>query len=350
VLTVATALALSACGSDNNSSTSATPSVSASACGSGTLAGQGSTFAKNIELQWIKDFSARCKTLTVDYQGTGSGAGIQAFIANQADFAGSDSIMKDDEQAGADKRCGSKAIHLPVTAGGIVLVYNLPGVDALTLSAKTLAGIFQGTIKKWDDPAIAGENKGVTLPSTAITAVHRSDGSGSTDVFSKFLTSQAGAAWKLGTGKELPWPTTIQAAKGSDGVTNAVKTTEGGLTYTELSFAVANSLPAAKIVNSSGEAIEATGDEVGKALAAATVDESKGDLRVTLDFATTSGYPISAVSYVIVCTTGNKNAEGLRSYLGYAVTDGQKGVTDIGYAPLPTTLAGKVSTAVAALA
>jgi phosphate transport system substrate-binding protein len=352
---LAGALALAACGSDNKAgSTGANKSSSAALCGSGSLAAQGSTFQKNIELQWIKDFAQQCKSLTVDYQGTGSGAGIQAFIANQADFVGSDSLMKPDEQTGADKRCssgaaGSKAIHIPVTAGGIVLVYNLPGVKDLTLSAKTLAAIFQGTITKWNDPAIAAENTGTKLPSTAIGAVHRSDASGSTDVFSKFLDSQSGGAWKLGTGKELSWATSIQAAKGSDGVTQAVTSTEGAITYTELSFAVASNLTPAKIRNAAGEAITADGEQVGKALEAATVDESAGDLRVKLDFGTKSGYPISAVSYAIVCTSGNKNAAGLKAYLTYAVGKGQTGATAIGYASLPSSLGGKVGSAVAAI-
>jgi phosphate transport system substrate-binding protein len=353
---LAAALALSACGSDNN--TTAQPSTSSSAsadCPGGTLAGSGSTFQKNIQLQWIKDFTATCSGATVDYKGTGSGAGIAQFGEGTVDFAGSDSLMKDDEQAKADTRCGSgnKALHLPVTAGAIVLTYNLKGVATLQLSPVTIAGIFQGTVKKWNDAAVAADNPGVTLPSTAIQAVHRSDASGSTDILSKFLDKTAGGAWKLGTGKELSWPGG-QSAKGSDGVTTAVKTSAagGGITYTELSFAKSNDLPVAKVKNTSGAFVDATGDSVAKALASATLDASKGDVRVTIDFATPepAAYPVSAVSYVIACDKGNRNAGLLKAYLTYATTTGQSVADGLGYAPVPATIGAKLGALVSALA
>jgi phosphate transport system substrate-binding protein len=356
-LLVAAALATSACGSDNNNP-SAAPSGSASAsasgnCTAGTLTGAGSTFQKNIELQWIKDFTAACSGTTVDYKGVGSGAGISQFGEGTVDFAGSDSIMKDDEQTKADTRCGTgnKAIHLPVTAGAIVFTYNLSKVTSLQLSPATIAGIFQGKVTKWNAAEIVADNPGVTLPSTAIQAVHRSDSSGSTDVMSKYLDKTATGVWTLGTGKELSWPGG-QAAKGSDGVTTAVKSTNGAIAYTELSFAKANDLPVAKVKNASGAFVEPTGDSVGKALASATLDESKGDLRAKIDFATAepAAYPVSAVSYVIVCDKGNKNAALLKAYLTYAIGQGQATSDALGYAPVPATIATKLTSAVAAIA
>lgn len=353
---LAAALALSACGSDNNTTTQPSTSSSASAnCPGGTLAGSGSTFQKNIELQWIKDFTATCSGATVDYKGTGSGAGIAQFGEGTVDFAGSDSLMKDDEQAKADTRCGAgnKALHLPVTAGAVVLTYNLKGVASLQLSPATIAGMFQGTIKTWNDAAVVADNPGVTLPALAVQAVHRADSSGTTDVFSKFLDKTAGGAWKLGTGKELSWPGG-QSAKGSDGVTTAVKTSAagGGITYTELSFAKSNDLPVAKVKNTSGAYVDATGDSVAKALASATLDESKGDVRVTIDFTTPepAAYPVSAVSYVIACDKGNKNAALLKAYLTYATTAGQSVADGLGYAPVPATIAAKLTATVASLA
>jgi phosphate transport system substrate-binding protein len=354
-LALAAALATSACGSDNNNPTAgSTPSSSvssSSSCPSGTLTGAGSTFQKNIELQWIKDFTASCQA-TVDYKGTGSGAGIAQFAEGTVDFAGSDSLMKDDEQANADKRCGTgnKAVHLPVTAGAIVLTYNLKGVSTLGLSADTIAKIFTGKVTKWNATEVAGDNPGVTLPATSIQPVHRSDSSGSTDVFSKFLDKLAKGSWSLGTGKELAWPGG-QSAKGSDGVTTAVKSTDGAIAYTELSFAKANDLPTVQVKNASGAYVAPSGDSVGKALASATLDETKGDLRTTLDFATTepAAYPISAVSYVIVCDKGNKNAALLKAYLTYATTTGQATADTLGYAQVPASIASKLTAAVAAI-
>ncbi len=357
-LVVAAALATSACGSDDNADAGAQPSGTASAsaagdCTAGTLTGAGSTFQKNIELQWIKDFGAACSGTTVDYKGVGSGAGISQFGEGTVDFAGSDSVMKDDEQAKADTRCGSgnKAIHLPVTAGAIVFAYNLSGVTSLQLSPTTIAGIFQGKVTKWNAAEVAADNPGATLPATAIQAVHRSDSSGSTDVMSKYLDKTANGTWTLGTGKELSWPGG-QAAKGSDGVTTAVKSTNGAIAYTELSFAKANDLPVAKVKNASGAYVEPTGDSVGKALASATLDESKGDLRAKIDFATAepAAYAVSAVSYVIVCDKGNKNAALLKAYLTYATGPGQATSDALGYAPVPGTIATKLTAAVAAIA
>jgi len=232
----------------SSSSAAAAPSSGSVSCGKASITGAGSTFQKNLELQWIKDYTSACSGAGVQYNGTGSGAGIQSFSDKQVDFAGSDSLLKETEQPKADARCGTgnKAIHIPVTGGAVVLTYNLPGVSTLKLSAPVIAGIFTGSIKTWNDPKIAADNSGTTLPKLPIQPVHRSDSSGTTDIFSKFLTADAGSDWTLGTGKELKWPGG-QAAKGSDGVTAGVKSAPGGITYTELSFAKANSLPVAQV-------------------------------------------------------------------------------------------------------
>jgi phosphate transport system substrate-binding protein len=262
--------------------------------------------------------------------------------------------MKPDEQAAADKRCGSPALHLPVTAGGIAVAYNLPSVKSLQLSPVTLAGIFQGTLKKWDAPEIKADNPGVTLPSTAITAVHREDSSGTTMVFSSFLSKTAAAAWKLGADKELTWPASIQGAKGSDGVTQAVAAAEGGITYVEKSFVDANSsLAAAKVKNSGGTYAALTSGNVSAALAGASTAANNNDIKVTIDVTKVTGdaYPITAVSYEIVCSKGKdpKKTALLKSFLTYAVGAGQSSADSVGYAPLPSSLADQVKTAVASL-
>jgi phosphate transport system substrate-binding protein len=347
-------MALSACGSDSQGggTTNASNSNPAAAanCASGDLKGAGSTFQKNIVAQWIKDFGAACSGANIDYQPVGSGAGITQFGANTIDFAGSDSVMKPDEQAAADKRCGAPAIHLPITAGGIAVMYKLGDVKDLQLSPKTIAGIFQGTVKKWDDAAVKADNPDAKLPSTAITAVHRSDSSGTTSVFSKFLNATAASDWKLGEGKELKWPASVQGAKGSDGVTQAVAGSDGAITYAEVSYATSSGLGVAKVKNGAGEYAALDAASVGKALEGASVPDTGSDLKVKYDFAnTTAGaYPITALSYEIVCSKGTDAAKLalLKAFLTYDVTSGQSAADALGFAPLPQSIADKVKTAV----
>ena len=355
-LVVVGALSLSACGSDNNATPgtggSATPSGKID-CATGDVKAAGSTFQKNIVAQWIKDYTAACSGAALDYQGIGSGAGIKQLGEGTIDFAGSDSAMKPDEQTAADKACGSPAIHLPITAGGIAIAYNLKDVKGLQLSPATLAGIFQGTIKTWDAAEIKADNPDATLPSTSITAVHREDSSGTTDVLSKYLTATAATDWKLGTGKELPWPASIQGAAKSDGVTQAVTGTDGAVTYVEVSFVENAGLQSAKIKNGAGEYAELTAANVSTALGGASVPDTGDDLKVKYDFAnTTSGaYPITAVSYEIVCTKGKDAAKAalIKSFLTYAAGAGQASAEAAGFAPLPSALATRVSTVIGTL-
>jgi phosphate transport system substrate-binding protein len=356
VLAAAGTMALSACGSDSQGGAASAPTGSASAatnCATGDLKGAGSTFQKNIIAQWIKDFGAACSGANIDYQPVGSGAGITQFGAKTIDFAGSDSVMKPDEQAAADKRCGAPAIHLPITAGGIAVMYKLSGVKDLQLSPKTIAGIFQGTVKKWNDAAVKADNPSASLPGTAITAVHRSDSSGTTNVFSKFLSKTAASDWKLGEGKELKWPASVQGAKGSDGVTQAVAGSEGAITYAEVSYATSSGLGVAKVKNGAGEYAALDAASVGKALEGASVPDS-GDLQVKYDFANTTpgAYPITALSYEIVCSKGNDAAKLalLKAFLTYDITTGQAAADALGFAPLPQTIAVKVKAAVDGLA
>ena len=348
------ALSLTACGNGDNNGPSTNPtSATKISCATGDLKGAGSTFQKNIVAEWIKDYTAACSGATLDYQGIGSGAGIKQFGSGTIDFAGSDSTMKDDEQAAADANCGSPALHLPVTAGGIAIAYNLKDVKDLQLSPATIAGIFQGTITKWDDAAVKADNPSATLPSTAITAVHRDDSSGTTNVFSKFLSKTAAAAWKLGEGKELKWPASIQGAAKSDGVAQAVAASEGGVTYVEDSFVTSGGLQSAKVKNGAGEFTALDTASVTAALAGASLPASGNDLKVSYDFAapTAGAYPITALSYEIVCSKAKDAAKQalLKSFLTYAVTGGQASAGDAGFAPLPATMVTRVQTAITAL-
>jgi phosphate transport system substrate-binding protein len=350
-VTAAVALAVAACGSDNNTGSTTNANTAASDCASGSITGQGSTFQQNLEKQWSSDYAGKCSGAQVTYTGTGSGAGIQQFGSGTIDFAGSDVVMKPDEQSAADKACGSTAIHVPITAGGIAIIYNLQGVDNLQLSADTLAGIFEGKIKTWSDKQISDQNPGVRLPSTPIKTYHRADGSGTTSVLSAYLKAASPSVWTLGSDKTLNWPSG-QAANGSSGVVAGVKQTPGGVTYAEVSFAKQNSLPTAKIKNASGSYVDISADTVSQAIGSGySVAGTGNDLSGTLDFTKMSGYPISTVSYAIVCSTYKSAAKGslVKNYLTYAVTTGQSQADALGFAPLPSSLVDKDKAALAAI-
>jgi phosphate transport system substrate-binding protein len=377
------ALTLSACGSDNNTTTSsagaaATSAASAAgsavssakagassaasagaaagaaatfegsgfACADGTLRSSGSTAQGKVMEQWISDFNSKCGANLNSYGGGGSGKGIADFIADQVDFAGSDSALNADQAAQAKSpRCaGNDAINLPMVTGPIALAYNLSGVDSLILTPQVLAGIFDGTIANWNDPKIAALNPGVTLPSLAIQAVHRAEDSGTTENFTKYLTAASGGAWTAAPGKSWTAPGGV-AAQGSDGVSKQIKSTDGAIGYVEWGFAQDDGLSVAQIDNGGG-AVELTAESAGKAVSAATVTGTGKDLALKLDYATKTpgAYPVILVTYEIVCSAGNAADIGpvLKSFLGYTSTDGQASLDELGAAPLPAEIQTKV--------
>ena len=354
--------ALTSCGSDNNAT--ATPKASgnttaATNCPTGTLNGEGSSAQKNAIEQAISDFQAACSGATVNYNPTGSGAGIKQFIAGQVDFAGSDSALKDKpasgatniEQADADKACGSPAWNLPMVTGPIAVAYNLKGVDKLILTPAVTAKIFNGVIKTWNDPAIAAINPGVTLPAQAIKVFFRSDESGTTDNFTKYLKAAAASDWPAEPGKK--WTGKGEGKEKSAGVANAVKATDGGVTYAEWSYAKDNKLGIAQIDNGSGP-VELTGESVGKAVTAATQTGQGNDLKLKLDYATkeAGAYPILLVTYEIVCSKYKDSAKATltKAFLkSFAAADMQTKLQAIGYAPLPAEIQAKVTSAIVAL-
>lgn len=348
---VLAALTLSACGTDNNSPAAAGP-ASKAGCSTGSVMASGSSAQANAVSEWVKGYTATCTDASINYQSVGSGAGIQAFIQGSTAFAGSDSALKDDERPQADARCKTgKAIDLPMVAGPIAVAYNVPGVDALTLTPSLIAKIFSGKVTKWDDPAIAAANSGAKLPSVAIQAFHRSDSSGTSDNFTKYLTAAAGSDWAFDHGKEWKAPGG-QGAKGSDGVTTSVKQTEGAVTYVEYSYALNAGLAVARVDNGGG-AVELTTAAVSKAVEAATVVGGGNDLALKLDYATKvpGAYPIALVTYEITCEAGlpADQLAVVKSFLAYAAGTGQAALAGLGYAPLPASLQTKVQTAIAAL-
>ncbi|MFI6075082.1 phosphate ABC transporter substrate-binding protein PstS [Actinoplanes sp. NPDC051343] len=351
------ALSLAACGSDNNTSSNAGGAANASAaagsCATGSLTASGSTAQKNAMAEWIKDYQGQCSGAKIDYQGTGSGAGVEAFTAGTSDFAGSDSALKPEEHAKADPKCaGGVAMDLPMVVGPIAVVYNVDGVKDLQIDGPTLAKIFAGKITKWNDPAIASQNNGATLPSTAIQTVHRSDSSGTTDNFTKYLSKVAASDWTFDHDKTWKAPGGI-GAQGSDGVAAKIKSTPGSLAYVELSFAQNSSLAMAKVKNGAGEYAALTGESAGKTIEGAKVTGTAPDLTMTIDYATTQAgaYPIVLVTYEIACSKGSAKAADIKAFLTYtSSTGGQSVLSDLGYAPLPESVRTKVAASVAGIA
>ena len=354
-------LALTACGSDNNTGTDAaaggSSSSSSSDCPTGTLNAEGSSAQKNAIDEAISTFQDTCEGATVNYNPTGSGAGIKQFLAGQVDFAGSDSALKTEEKDGkieaneAETYCGSPAWNLPMVTGPIAVSYNVKGVDKLVLTPEVIANIFNGKVTTWNDASIAKINSGVTLPSEPIKVFFRSDESGTTENFTKYLSAAAPSAWTAEPAKS--WTGKGEGKEKSAGVAGAVKSTEGGITYAEWSYAKDNQLGIAQIDNGAGP-VELTGETVGKAVATAKADGEGNDLRLKLDYATkeAGAYPINLVTYEIVCSKSKDAAKGAltKAFLKhFASEETQSSLEEIGYAPLPDEVRTKVDAAIDAL-
>ena len=351
-LLAATVLVLSACVSEKS-----TPSYAASTkveCGGKqALKASGSTAQANAMTRFVKAYEKACAGQTLTYTSNGSGAGVSEFLAGQTDFGGSDSPLAGDEYSKAKQRCGSDAWNLPVVFGPLAITYNLEAVDFLVLDAPTLAKIFNGTITRWDDPAIKALNE--SMPSEPIHVVFRSDGSGTTDNFQRYLDAASGGAWGKGTGKVFNGGVG-QGAPGNEGTSATVKNTEGAITYNEWSFAQAQRLFAARIVTSAGpNPVAINADTVGKTVAGATITGQGNNL--VLD--TTSfykptqpgAYPIVLATYELVCSkySDAPTATAVRAFLQSTVGPGQVDLEDSGYFPLPNQFQSKVASAVNAI-
>ncbi|MFJ4813458.1 phosphate ABC transporter substrate-binding protein PstS [Streptomyces longwoodensis] len=361
-LAVSGALALTACGSDDtgssgdsSSSASATTAAGSIKCddAKGQLLADGSSAQKNAIDAWVKNFTQACNGVQINYKGSGSGAGITAFTQGQVAFAGSDSALKPEEVTASKQVCsGGQGIDLPMVAGPIAVAVNVSGVDSLTLDAPTIAKIFDGKITKWNDAAIKKLNPSATLPDLKIQAFHRSDESGTTDNFTKYLIAAAPNDWKYSGGKA--WQAKGgQAAQGSSGVAQGVKQTNGAIGYMELSYAK-DGLKTVDIDTGASAPVKASSDGATKAVAAAQVVGTGSDLSLKLDYTTKAdgAYPITLVTYEIVCDKGNKSATlpGTKAFLNYiASQEGQSILSGIDYAPMPDAIISKVRSTVASL-
>jgi phosphate transport system substrate-binding protein len=358
-LAVSGALALTACGSDDNGGTTTapaprrpTPARSSATTPRGQLLADGSSAQKNAIDAWVKAFSQACG-VQINYKGGGSGAGVTSFNQGQLAFAGSDSALKPEEVTASKQVCsGGQGIDLPMVGGPIALGYNVPGVDNLVLDAPTLAKIFDSKITKWNDAAIKKLNPSATLPDLKIQAFHRSDESGTTDNFTKYLIATTPANWKYSGGKA--WQAKGgQSAAGSAGVAAGVKQTSGAIGYFELSY-VADGVKAVSINTGAAAPVAPSTDSATKDIAAAQVVGTGSDLTLKLDYKTKAegAYPITLVTYEIVCDKGNKadTLPATKAFLTYiASEDGQKVLSTIDYAPIPDAIITKVRSTIAGL-
>lgn len=305
---------------------------------SGTLDGSGATFPKAFYESAIESFSEVAPGVTVNYGGGGSGKGKTDLATQVVIWAGTDSTVKDEDVATFK---GGAFLYFPTVAAPITVSYNLKGVTELQLSPDTLAKIFQAEITTWNDPAIAADNPDAALPSTPIVVVHRSDGSGTTSNFTKYLKAAAPTAWKLDAGDTVNWPTTSQAGNGNTGVAQAITAADGAIGYVDLSDATASKLTFASIKNKDGNFVAPTLDGATAALANAEV---KDNLTYSaLNTAGAEAYPITAGTYILVYAkqTDATKAAALKGWINYVLTEGQALAPDTYFAPLPTSLQEK---------
>ncbi|KZS75038.1 phosphate ABC transporter substrate-binding protein PstS [Mycobacterium kansasii] len=332
-----------------------TPSGNVDCGGRPTLKASGSTAQEYAMARFAKDFERACPGQSVTYTPNGSGAGISEFTGNQTDFGSSDSPLNKDEYASAERRCGSPAWNLPVVFGPIAIAYRVNGRPSLALDGSTAARIFNGGIVAWNDPAIQALNPGVTLPDEPIRVVFRSDESGTTDNFQRYLDTASHGAWGRGAGRQF-YGGVGEGVKGNDGAAAAVGRTEGSITYVEWSFAQAQHLDMAEIITSAGPdpvAISAT--SVGKTISAAWFIGEGNDLAFdTISFYRPNlpgSYPIVLATYEIVCSKYPDAQVGIavRAFLQSGIDAGQRGLQDSGYVPVPDELKTRLSTAVRAV-
>jgi phosphate transport system substrate-binding protein len=335
VVIVAAALAAAACSS--SSSTTSSPSSSSTTSNlSGTLNASGSTFQLTFQEAAIAAFKSVQPGMTVNYGGGGSGKGRTDLSSGVVNFAGSDSPVPSSE---ASNFTGKTVLYFPVVIGPITLSYNLSGLSKpLQLSAPVIADIFQGKITTWNNSAIAADNPGVKLPSTAITLAVRSDSSGTTQNFSLFLMTAAPSVWKLGSSSTINWPKTARAGNGNGGVASIVKSTPGAIGYVDYADAKASGLTFASVKNSAGNYIAPSVSSATAAAAGVTVAPNLTFHAVWASGAT--AYPITYQSWDLVIEhQSSKNVTNmLKAYIGYLLGDGQKLLPSLNYAPLPASL------------
>ncbi len=327
------ALVLAGCGGDNGGTSGGNSSGGGL---SGELKASGASFPDAYYQEVISQYKSVAPNVTVTYNSVGSGTGKKEFGQGLDDFAGSDSLVKD-----TDGVTPGSFLYVPTVAAPITVSYNLSGVDKLQLSPDTIAKIFQTQIKKWNDPAIAADNPGVSLPSKPITVAHRSDGSGTTSNFTKFLAAAAPTTWKLGSGDTVAWPASTQGGEKNTGVAQIVKQADGGIGYVDLSDATEAGLKFASVKNKDGQFVAPTLEGAAASLEGAPIQE---DLSYNpLNASGAAAYPITSPTYLLVkpkYDDANK-AKLVKAFVRYLLTDGQPIAKEVNFAALPSSLQQK---------
>jgi phosphate transport system substrate-binding protein len=341
---------VAACSKGDGNNSSAASSTPSSVGGGADLTGAGATFPYPIYSKWFSDY-ATATGVKINYQSIGSGGGVRQISEETVDFGASDGPMSDEELA---KAKGGPILHIPTVLGADVITYNVPGVTAvLKLTPSVIADIFMGRIKKWNDTRLATLNPGVKLPAQDILVVHRSDGSGTTYIFTDYL-DKVSPAWHtgVGKGKEVKWPVGL-GGKGNEGVSGQVKQTPGAVGYVELAYAKQNNLPAALVRNKSGQYIAASVAAV--TAAAAGVAQSlpaNTDYRLSIvDAPGAQSYPISSFTWLLVYQHQKDAVKGkkLVDFLSWAMTEGEKTAPTLDYAPLPAEMVTSVKAKIATI-
>jgi len=325
--------------------------------GKQTLIASGSTAQANAMTKFIDAYHRACPGQNLNYTANGSGAGISEFLSGKTDFGGSDTPLAEDQYAAAKQRCGgADAWNLPVVFGPLAITYNLGSVDSLVLDAATLAKIFNGTITRWDDPALTAFN--ASMPAEDIRVIYRSDASGTTDNFQSYLQAASVGAWKQGTGKTFKGGVGVGAA-GNKGTSELVKTTEGAISYNELSFALQQGLFAAEIKTPASRRslrpVRIGTDTVGKTITGAKITGAGNNLVLDISSfynpAQPDVYPIVLATYEIVCSTYPTFdvAKAVKAFLQAAIGPGQVELATSGYIPLSPDFQARVSSAVDAI-
>ena len=312
------------------------------------LTGAGATFPYPIYSKWFNDY-AQATGVKINYQSIGSGGGIRQLSEQTVDFGASDSPMSDQELANAK---GGAVLHFPTVMGAVVVTYNIPGVaKPLNLTGVVIADIFSGKITKWNDARIVAQNRGVALPNTDILVVHRSDGSGTTYIFSDYLTAVS-SSWSgtLGKGKEIKWPVGL-GGKGNEGVAGQVRQTPGSIGYVELAYAKQNKLPYANVKNAAGRYVTPTIASVTAAAAGMKLPKNT-DYRVSIVNAPgKDSYPISSMTWILVYQNQLDRVKGqkLVDFLRWAYTSGERSAVALDYAPLPAAMRARLEKRLASI-
>lgn len=305
------------------------------------LQGAGATFPNPLYSKWISEYQRLFPHVRIDYQSIGSGGGIRQIRERTVDFGASDAPMSDKDLQAAP----GKILHIPTVLGAVVVTYNLPQVTGeIKLTREAVAGIFLGSIKNWNDDKLRAGNPNLSLPATPIVVVHRSDGSGTTNIFTDFL-SKVNPEWaqRVGMGTSVNWPTGI-GGKGNEGVTGQVKQVPGAVGYVELAYADQNKLPVASIQNQSGQFIKPN-VQTTTAAAASALSAIPEDFRASVvNPAGADAYPIAGFTYILIYEEQKDKAKGraLVNFLIWAIHDGQKWAPGLQYAPLPVEVVGRV--------